>query len=115
VSTAGQTPSGSAHGARTGLSGALGLIAGVALVLALAAGYVHDVAGSSDQFADRATSALQAPAVRAVVARRVTDDLVVRNAGQLLAARRCGGARRTGLRRPVPGRRPGPPPRGGER
>jgi hypothetical protein len=87
VSTAGQTPSGSAHGARTGLSGALGLIAGVALVLALAAGYVHDVAGSSDQFADRATSALQAPAVRAVVARRVTDDLVVRNAGQLLAAR----------------------------
>jgi len=72
---------------RSRLSGPLGVLAGLALVLALAAGYVHDIAASSDQFADRATSALQAPAVRTVVARRVTDDLVIRHAGQLLAAR----------------------------
>jgi hypothetical protein len=90
VSAAGQVPvpaPGPGPGARIRLSGALGVIAGLALVLALAAGYVHDIAGSSHQFADRATSALRAPAVRAVVARRVTDDLVIPNAGQLLAAR----------------------------
>jgi hypothetical protein len=88
VSTSGRPhASNGAPSARTRLSGALGLIVGLALVLALAAGYVHDIAGSSDQFADRATNALQAPAVRAVIARRVTDDLVIRHAGQLLAAR----------------------------
>jgi hypothetical protein len=63
------------------------MLAGLALVLALAAGYVHDIAGSSDQFADRAASALRAPAVRTLVAQRVTDDLVIPSAGQLLAAR----------------------------
>jgi hypothetical protein len=88
VNAAGQPPApGSAPGARVRFSELLGLIAGLALVLALAAGYVHDIAGSSDQFADRATSALRAPAVRTLVARRVTDDLVIGHAGQLLAAR----------------------------
>jgi hypothetical protein len=63
------------------------VLAAAALVLALVAGYVHDVAASPDQFADRATSALQTPAVRTLVARRVTDDLVIRHAAELLAAR----------------------------
>jgi hypothetical protein len=45
------------------------------------------VAVNPDQFADRATAALQAPAVRSLVAEKVTDDLVINNAGQLLAAR----------------------------
>jgi hypothetical protein len=83
------TPSspGGAHTARARLSAVLGAIAGLALVLALVAGYVHDVAASPDQFADRATSALTAPPVRSLVAQRVTDDLVIRHAGELLAAR----------------------------
>ncbi len=78
--------------ARARLSGVLGVVAALALalalVLALLAGDVHDLAASPGQFAARATSALRAPAVRTLVARRVTDDLVIRHAGQLLAAGR---------------------------
>ena len=44
------------------------------------------VAGS-DQFANRATAALQSDAVRSLVAQRVTDDIVLERQADLLAAR----------------------------
>jgi hypothetical protein len=73
--------------ARAVVSTGLTVIAGLALVAALAASYVRRVAVDSDQFADRATVALQAPSVRSLVAEKLTDDLVLRHADDLLAAR----------------------------
>jgi hypothetical protein len=72
---------------RAVVSAGLSVIAALALVAALAASYVRQVAVDSDQFADRATVALQAPSVRSLVAEKVTDDLVLRHADDLLAAR----------------------------
>ena len=68
-------------------AGALTVLAAAALIVALAAAYVRQVAVNGNQFADRATAALQSPAVRSLVARKVTDDLVLRHEGNLLAAR----------------------------
>ena len=65
----------------------LTFLAALALVCAIAAGYLRHVVVNDNQFADRATTALQAPAVRSLVAGKVTDDLVIRHADQLLAAR----------------------------
>ena len=72
---------------RSGLAAALAVLAGLALVAAIAASYTRRVAVDENQFADRAVIALQSPAVRTLVARRVTDDLVVHHASNLLAAR----------------------------
>jgi hypothetical protein len=72
---------------RARISGALSVIAALALIAALSASYVRRVAVDPGQFADRATTALQAPSVRSLVAEKVTDDLVIEKAGQLLAAR----------------------------
>ena len=60
---------------------------GVLLVIAMLAGYASRVLGDSDRFADRAASALQHPDVRAVIADRVTDDVVLRANADLIAAR----------------------------
>src|SRR6266550_3684390 len=59
----------------------------VTLVLALAAGYVHRAAVDSDQFANRATVAFRDDSVRSLVAEKITDDIVLRKEGDLLAAR----------------------------
>jgi hypothetical protein len=61
--------------------------ASVALVLALAAGYVRRAAVDSDQFANRATAALRDESVRALVAERITDDVVLDRAADLITAR----------------------------
>ena len=66
---------------------ALTFAAALALVCALAAGYIRHVLVNDNQFADRATTALQSPAVRSLVTTKVTDDLLIRHADQLLAAR----------------------------
>ena len=73
--------------ARRRLSDALAVIASVALLLALVAGYVQRAVADSDQFADRATAALRDEGVRALLAERITDDLVLRQEPDLIAAR----------------------------
>src|ERR671915_971034 len=61
--------------------------ASVVMVLALVAGYARRAAVDSDQFANRATAALRDDSVRALVAERITDDVVLENAADLTAAR----------------------------
>src|ERR1700733_5497111 len=73
--------------ARDVLVKTLTMIAAFALVVAVGAAYVREVAGSSTQFADRATDALRYDSVRSLVAEKVTDDLVLRSNGDLFAAR----------------------------
>ena len=66
---------------------ALVVLACVAMVLALVVGYVRHAAVDSDQFANRATAALQDDSVRTLVAEQVTDQLVLKQAADLTAAR----------------------------
>jgi hypothetical protein len=66
---------------------ALVVTASVLLLLALAAGYVRRAAVDSDQFANRAASALRDESVRAVISERVTDDVVLAGAADLITAR----------------------------
>jgi hypothetical protein len=61
--------------------------ASVAVALALLAGYARRVAVDSEQFANRATAALRDDSVRALVAQRITDDVVLANAADLTTAR----------------------------
>ena len=63
------------------------VLASVVLVLAVIAGYARLAALDSDQFANRATAALRDDSVRALIAQRLTDDVVLRRQGDLLAAR----------------------------
>ena len=63
------------------------VLAVVATVLALLVGYVRRAAVDSDQFANRATVALRDPSVRSLVAEQVTDQLVLKQASDLIAAR----------------------------
>jgi len=63
------------------------VLACVAVVLALVAAYARHAAVDSDQFANRATSALRDDSVRSVIAEKVTDEVVLRNQADLLAAR----------------------------
>jgi hypothetical protein len=66
---------------------ALVLAATAVIVLALIAGYVRRAAVDSDQFANRATAALRDDSVRELVAERITDDVVLENAADLISAR----------------------------
>jgi hypothetical protein len=63
------------------------VLASVAIVLALLVGYVRRAAVDSDQFANRATVALKDDSVRSLIAEKVTDQLVLLKASNLLAAR----------------------------
>src|SRR5215210_6623377 len=74
-------------GRRRVLVGTLLALACVATLLALVAGYVRRAAVDSDQFANRATVALRDESVRSMIAEQVTDELVLRNASDLIAAR----------------------------
>lgn len=67
--------------------GALVVLAVVAMVLALMVGYVRRAAVDSDQFANRATVAVSAESVRSLIAERVTDQVVLENKADLIAAR----------------------------
>jgi hypothetical protein len=66
---------------------ALVTLASVALVLALVVGYVRRAVVDSDQFANRATVALEDDSVRSLVAEQVTDQIVLARASDLTAAR----------------------------
>ena len=52
------------------------LLAALAAVLALVAGYARHAVVDSGQFANRATTALEAPAVRALISARVADEVL---------------------------------------
>src|ERR687897_1754954 len=69
-------------GARA-LAGAASLL----LVLALVAGYARHAAFDSDQFSNRATAALRDDSVRALLAKRITDDVVLEKQADLITAR----------------------------
>ena len=57
------------------------------LGLALVTGYVRGAAVDSDQFANRATAALQDDSVRSLIAEKLTDEVVLKRQRDLLAAR----------------------------
>ena len=59
----------------------------VALLLAVLAGYAQRALLDPEQFANRATAALRDERVRTLVAEKVTDELVLANAGDLVTAR----------------------------
>src|ERR687895_533347 len=61
--------------------------ASVVIVLALVAGYTRRAAVDSDQFANRATAALRDDSVRALIAERITDDVVLQSEADLITAR----------------------------
>jgi hypothetical protein len=63
------------------------VLASVAMVLALAAGYTRRVVVDSDQFANRATAALNDDNVKSLIADKITDDVVLKNQRDLLSAR----------------------------
>lgn len=65
----------------------LAALAAVALLLSLALGYVQRAVGDDEQFANRATATLRDDAVRAIVAEQLTDQLVLRQQADLIAAR----------------------------
>jgi hypothetical protein len=77
----------SARGRSSLAVSALVVIASVAILLAVAAGYVRRAAVDPDQFANRATAALRDDSVRSLVADQVTDELVLKRQSDLLAAR----------------------------
>ena len=66
---------------------ALVVLASVLLVGATVTGYARLAFFNSGQFADRASAALAQPAVRDAIGERVTDEIVLRNDADLIAAR----------------------------
>ena len=63
------------------------VLAAIVAALALVAGYARHAAVNSNQFANRATVALRDDSVRTLIAERVTDEVVLKNEADLLAAR----------------------------
>ena len=63
------------------------VLSAVALLLAVVAGYVRRAAVDSDQFANRATVALEDDSVRSLIAEQVTDEIVLKAESNLIAAR----------------------------
>jgi uncharacterized membrane protein HdeD (DUF308 family) len=74
-------------GVRRTASDALVVLSGVLLVLAALVGYARMTVVDSGRFADRATATLRDAGVRNLAAERVTDELVLANRSDLLAAR----------------------------
>jgi hypothetical protein len=68
-------------------SHALVVLASVAILLALIAAYARQCAVDSDQFANRATAALRDDSVRSLLAQKITDEVVLKNEADLIAAR----------------------------
>ena len=73
--------------ARRLIARVLVVAASLFLGLALVTGYVRGAAVDSDQFANRATAALQDDSVRSLIAEKLTDEVVLKRQRDLLAAR----------------------------
>ncbi len=69
------------------MSRVLVVLASVALLLALLAGYARVALVDSDQFANRAAAVLDDDAARSAIADRITDEVVLKNQEDLIAAR----------------------------
>jgi hypothetical protein len=80
-------PDSDSHPGRQYVALALVVLASVAIVLALVAAYARQAAVDSDQFANRATTALRDDSVRSLIAQKVTDEVVLKNEADLIAAR----------------------------
>ena len=65
----------------------LSILAAVLLLLAALVGYANSALFDSNEFADRASAALDDEAVRSEIATRVTDDLVINAQADLIAVR----------------------------
>ena len=65
----------------------LAALAALLLLVAVAVGYANDAFFDSQEFAERATAALDDEAVKSEVANRVTDDIVLRADADLVAFR----------------------------
>ena len=63
------------------------VLASLVAVLALVAGYARQTVVNSDQFANRATAALRDDSVKSLTAEKVTDEVVLKNKDDLVAAR----------------------------
>lgn len=68
-------------------AGALVVLASILLVAAVVTAYVQRAAFNSEQFTNRATEALHDDSVRTLIATEITDQVVLRNEADLLAAR----------------------------
>ena len=73
--------------ARRYLARVLVVLAAIAMVLALVAGYARRTVLDSDQFANRATTALHNDSVRSLISEKITDEVVLKQQADLLAAR----------------------------
>src|SRR5262245_35303494 len=62
-------------------------LASVSILLALVAAYARQATVDSDQFANRATRALQDDSVRSLIAEKITDEVVLKQEADLVAAR----------------------------
>jgi hypothetical protein len=80
-------PDSDSHPGRLIASRVLVVLASLAIVLALVVAYARQAGVDSDQFANRATVALRDDSVRSLIALKVTDELVLRNEADLIAAR----------------------------
>jgi hypothetical protein len=69
------------------LAQGLVVVASLVMLLALVAGYARHALVDSDQFANRATEALRADSVKTLIAERITDQVVLKNNRDLIAAR----------------------------
>jgi hypothetical protein len=63
------------------------VLASLAAVLALVAGYARQTVVDSEQFANRATAALRDDSVQSLIAEKITDEVVLKNQADLIAAR----------------------------
>jgi hypothetical protein len=63
------------------------VLASLAILLALVAAYARQAAVNSDQFANRATAALRDDSVRSLIAQKLTDEVILKNQADLIAAR----------------------------
>jgi hypothetical protein len=63
------------------------VLASLVAVLGLVAGYARQTVVNSDQFANRATAALRDDSVRSLIAEKITDEVVLKNQADLVAAR----------------------------
>ena len=63
------------------------VLASLAIVLALVTAYARHAAVDSDQFANRATVALRDDSVRSLIAQKLTDEVILKNEADLIAAR----------------------------
>lgn len=72
---------------QTRVAAVIAVIASLALLVAVVAGYTERAVGNPEQFADRATDALRNDRVQVLATEQITDQLIRRSTTDLTAAR----------------------------